>query len=115
MHCLALGVRRTLNKFTVYLLGDDLRLGPGMKLQNRNMILFKITERVVLSTFNAFLEICSSKAPEYGLKVDFFQAGDSDYLTRLFNENGLHGILESFDFDAFHNVSTFFGAIVGAL
>lgn len=70
--------------------------------------------RTVFSTLNAFSERCSSKAPGYGLKVDFSKAENGDRLTGPYNENGQHGMVEASDFEAVDNVSSFFGALVDA-
>ncbi|NJK52916.1 MAG: hypothetical protein HC936_08975 [Leptolyngbyaceae cyanobacterium SU_3_3] len=115
MHCLSLGVGRTLKECIVHMLGDEQRVSSDMRCQNGTMKSFKSIKRTVLSTLNAFLERCSSEAPGYGLKVDFSKPGNSSRLTGLFNENGLHGMLEASDYDAVDNVSPFLGAIVDSL
>lgn len=85
-----------------------------MRRQNENMRPFRSINRTVLSALSAFLERCSSKAPGYKLKVNFSKIGNSDRLTGLFHENGLHGMLEASVFDAVKSFYPFPAALVDA-
>lgn len=101
-----------LKECIVYMLGYEQGLSSARRCQNGNMRSFRCIKLSVLSNLNAFLESCSGKASEHGLKAASSRAGNSDRLAGLFHKNGLHGTLEASDFDAVENFSPFLGALV---
>lgn len=114
MPCLSLGVCRMWKECVVLMLRDDSRLN-SVRCVSGNVRPLKYINRTVLSILNTFLKRCLKRSPGYSLKENFSKSGSRQRLTRLFNEGGLHGMLEASDFYAIENATLFLGAFVNSL
>lgn len=89
------------------MLGEKVKSTSSLRSANGNERSFRSVKKTMLSTMNSFRECCAETSPGHGLKIDFSKEGSSQKLTRSFNENGIHGILDAFDVDFIDNVRPF--------